>query len=133
METSENLSHVIDLLLMHCDKRLLRSNLRFGAEYFSEPEMLKILNYVEEREARIKRESRIAASEPLNLLAIQRVWEIEAKEEEEQAKKMQDTILALEERQRERNRIFIKRARAIFSAAQETDDDSNDDKSTSAA
>jgi len=54
----------------------------------------------------------------------------ENKAQNEETQKMQDTLLALGEHQRERNRIFIERARAVFRAA---DDDSNDNKSASEA
>lgn len=52
----------------------------------------------------------------------------ENKAQNEKTQKMQDTLLALGDRQRERNRIFIERARAVFRAA---DDDSNENKSAS--
>lgn len=104
----------IDIMLIHCDRKMLYANLKFIAEYFNQPEYDRLRFMIEQRENAIRYEAGVKDDEPITLVHIERFWTIETANEASAAAQMENVLLSARARQQSVLSSAIDKARALM-------------------
>ena len=104
----------IDVMLIHCNRKMLYANLKFIAGYYNQPEYDRLRLMIEQRENAIRFEAGVKDEESITLAHIERFWTIEAANESAAAARMEAVLLSARARQQSVMQNAIDEARALM-------------------
>lgn len=104
----------IDIMLIHCDRKMLYANLKFIAGYYNQPAYDRLRALIEQRENAIRYEAGVGDGESITLAHIERFWTIETANEASAAARMEDVLLSARARQQSVMQNAIDEARALM-------------------
>ncbi len=109
-----NPMRAIDVMLIHCDRKMLYENLKFISGYCNQPEYDRLRVLIEQRENAIRYEAGVMDGEPITLAHIEKFWTIEIANEANSAARMESVLLSARARQQSVMQKAIDEARALM-------------------
>lgn len=97
-----SLLHAIDILLPRerNDAKAFYGNLESIACYYNLPELHDLRLLIEQRESAIRQEAGVPDDRTITMADVDKLWKIEHAQQVEDAKRTEETILSMRERQR---------------------------------